>query len=502
MSELVYLPIAELYPHPDNPRTQVDDLEELTASIKANGILQNLTVIKGHYFTLDEWIAQCQAEGATKSDARCSYDKKALFDSTGYTVIIGHRRLAAAKLAGLEKVPCTIGEMTEQEQIRTMLLENMQRKDLKVYEEAHALQLLLDFGDTIEAVSEKTGFSDTTIRRRIKLNELDQKKLKKAVDSRQIALGDFEELLRVEDPEKRDKLLDSIGTDDFRLDLKIAIREQELNRILPKVEDWLNGVKAKVIESYKRYGSGYERIGNYGGYDLDKWEEIKDKLPKPEGRKTLFYYIDKPSHKLELYERAESAKPPKKTPEEIKKEQVRENAWNYLESQAKILYELRKEFVEGLRLTAINKAKILNGGVLAGLLGVFGYLSSNCSIDFEKVTEIELVGSYDDKWKKALEIFRTVDKQKIPKLVYMLFNDGPKCTTANCYRGNWPTWQANKNLYFLYEWLISVGYKMSQKEEDLVYGKDPVYEEDYEVPAKPVPAEGTAENQDGESGEV
>lgn len=501
MSELVYLPIAELYPHPDNPRTQVDDLEELTASIKANGILQNLTVIKGHYFTLDEWIAQCQAEGATKSDARCSYDKKALFDSTGYTVIIGHRRLAAAKLAGLEKVPCTISEMTEKEQIQTMLLENMQRKDLKVYEEAQAFQLLLDFGDTVEVVAEKTGFSDTTIRRRIRLNELDRKKLKKAVDSRQIALGDFEELLKVEDPEKRDNLLDSIGTDDFRLNLKIAIREQDLNRILPKVKAWLNEVKAKVIESYKRYGSGYERLGNYGGYDLDKWEKIKDELPKPEGRKTLFYYIDKTTHKLELYERAEAPKPPKKTPEEIKKEQIRENAWNYLESQAKILYELRKEFVDGLRLTAINKAKILNGGVLAALLDIFGY-TSVCSSDFQKVTGCEFNCSIDDKWKKALEIYRTVDKQKIPKLIYMLFDDGPNFTTDNSYHGNWPTWKANKHLYFLYEWLISVGYKMSQKEEDLVYGKDPVYEEDYEVPAKPVPAEGTAENQDGESGEV
>ena len=146
MSELVYLPVAELYPHPDNPRKVVDDLEELAASIKANGVLQNLTVVKGHGESQD-----------------------------GYTVIIGHRRLAAAKLAGLEQVPCTIAEMTAKEQIQTMLLENMQRKDLKVYEESHAFQMLLDFGDTIQEVSEKSGFSETTIRKRIKLNELDQK---------------------------------------------------------------------------------------------------------------------------------------------------------------------------------------------------------------------------------------------------------------------------------------------------------------------------------------
>ena len=45
MSEIVYIDVHKLYPHPDNPRKTVDDLEELAASIKANGILQNLTVV-------------------------------------------------------------------------------------------------------------------------------------------------------------------------------------------------------------------------------------------------------------------------------------------------------------------------------------------------------------------------------------------------------------------------------------------------------------------------
>ena len=69
------------------------------------------------------------------------YDKlrkyPAQVESDGkYTVVIGHRRLAAAKLAGLTEVPCAVVEMTEQEQIATMLLENMQRSDLTVYEQA------------------------------------------------------------------------------------------------------------------------------------------------------------------------------------------------------------------------------------------------------------------------------------------------------------------------------------------------------------------------------
>lgn len=96
--------ISKLRPHPNNPRKVIGDITELSDSIKKNGIFQNLTVIP----TDDEM----------------------------YTIIIGHRRFAAAKEAGLQELPCAIVEMTEKEQLSTMLLENMQREDLTVLEQA------------------------------------------------------------------------------------------------------------------------------------------------------------------------------------------------------------------------------------------------------------------------------------------------------------------------------------------------------------------------------
>ena len=53
---LTYIPIDELYPHPDNPRKDLGDLTELADSIKVKGVLQNLTVIPGHRLTKEEWI--------------------------------------------------------------------------------------------------------------------------------------------------------------------------------------------------------------------------------------------------------------------------------------------------------------------------------------------------------------------------------------------------------------------------------------------------------------
>ena len=100
-NQLVYISLDELYPHPHNHRKELGDLTELADSIRAKGIMQNLTVIP-------------REEGS------------------GYTVLIGYRRMGAAKLAGLTEVPCVIVDMSPREQVATMLLENMQRSDLTV----------------------------------------------------------------------------------------------------------------------------------------------------------------------------------------------------------------------------------------------------------------------------------------------------------------------------------------------------------------------------------
>ena len=165
MTEMIYLPVNRLHPHPSNPRKNLGDLTELADSIKANGVLQNLTVV------VDD-------PTSTISD---------------FTVIIGHRRLAAAKKAGISEVPCVVAEMTPQEQVKTMLMENIQRSDLTVYEQAQGFQLMLDMGETVESIAKDSGFSQSTIRRRVKLLELDPDKFRKS-EARGATLQDYLEL--------------------------------------------------------------------------------------------------------------------------------------------------------------------------------------------------------------------------------------------------------------------------------------------------------------------
>lgn len=120
--EIVMINVNNIYPHPDNPRKDVGDVTELAESIKKQGVMQNLTVIP---------LPALTEEPEEQPDA----DTESL--SSDFHVIIGHRRLAAAKLAGIEKVPCKIvSKISKKEQVSIMLEENMQREDLTVWEQA------------------------------------------------------------------------------------------------------------------------------------------------------------------------------------------------------------------------------------------------------------------------------------------------------------------------------------------------------------------------------
>ena len=179
------LSVDVLHEHPQNPRKSIGDISELTESIKKNGIMQNLTVIPGHW------------EGEK-------------FIESEYTLLIGHRRFNAAKAAGVKEVPCRIIEnMDEKEQLSTMLEENMQRADLTIWEQATGFQLMLDLGDTEEGLAEKTGFSKQTIRHRLNIAKLDGKEIKKKEqdESFQLTLKDLYELEKVESIKTRNEIL-------------------------------------------------------------------------------------------------------------------------------------------------------------------------------------------------------------------------------------------------------------------------------------------------------
>lgn len=453
MADIVMIPIEHLYPHPDNPRKDLGDLSELAGSIRAKGVLQNLTVVPS---------SRARQAGFTPPDGT-------------YTIIIGHRRHAAAKIAGLTELPCVIVDMGARDQVQTMLIENMQRSDLTKYEEAHGFQLMLDMGSPVEEIAEKTGFSETTVRRRLKWMELDQTKFKQVTEDRQISITDLDRLSQIEDLAARNECLDKIGTNDFNMAVQKAVKHQLIDENMPKVKAWLKSVKAKQIKDSDRWSSSYDRVGST--IYTEKWGEDGNKPASDAESKPLFYYLGKKDSydygQLQLYHEHEKAKPVKRPKEEIEREKAIGAAWDRLESLGKTAFELRKKFIDGFTVTKKNEPQVIFGAVLAGCYNAIGYNSADRTSPYN-LAGITDTGYIPDREEKFFEGFDKISGDEWAKLVYAMFGDADiSCSSG--YRREFPKFDHNRKLELIYRWLSTLGYKMSTEEAQLLSGDHEAY---------------------------
>lgn len=444
---VVNMPIEYLVPHPQNPRKDLGNLEELTASIKENGIYQNLTVIP-----VNEAVPG---------------------EEPKYMVVIGHRRLEAAKRAGLQEVPCAIVRgMSETRQLQTMLLENMQRSDLTVYEQAQGFQQLLDFGMDIEDISQQSGFSKSTIRRRLEIAKLDQNKLKEISSTRQLSLKEFDALARIKNLEARNKAMEKIGTNDFALAVNLAVEKEKLDANMPVFLADMErlGIK-KFPDSDNKYSSKYRRVGSL---DLYEYEVTKDKIPKKtEG---LYYEASYPRN-VEFYvKETKKAKIIKKSAKELEKEKRIKEAWFKVDAMAATHYELRKAFVENLRGTAKQREAVYMGAYSLIVLRSVAYMSCG---DISK--EAGMDNKYFDprRDEKAVKLaYESYDNtQKCIEVIYKLFNDNEKEFYANDYRAVYPEYKFNPRLEAMYHWLTKLGYQMSSEEKLIAAGTHEIFQQ-------------------------
>lgn len=444
---VVNMPIEYLVPHPQNPRKDLGNLEELTASIKENGIYQNLTVIP-----VNEAVPG---------------------EEPKYMVVIGHRRLEAAKRAGLQEVPCAIVRgMSETRQLQIMLLENMQRSDLTVYEQAQGFQQLLDFGMDIEDISQQSGFSKSTIRRRLEIAKLDQNKLKELSSTRQLSLKEFDALAKIKNLEARNEAMEKIGTNDFALAVTRAMDKEKIEAAMPVFLADMErlGIK-KFPDSANKYSSKYRRVGSL---DLYEYEVTKDKIPKKtEG---LYYEASYPRN-VEFYvKETKKAKIIKKSAKELEKEKRIKEAWFKVDAMAATHYELRKAFVENLRGTAKQREAVYMGAYSLIVLRSVAYMSCG---DISK--EAGMDNKYFDprRDEKAVKLaYESYDNtQKCIEVIYKLFNDNEKEFYANDYRARYPEYKFNPRLEAMYHWLTKLGYQMSSEEKLIAAGTHEIFQQ-------------------------
>lgn len=127
------IPIHLIAPNPEQPRVEIGDLTELSGSIKDKGVLEPILVKPNHQ--AGTWM-----------------------------IIAGERRWRAANLAGLTEMPCIELDISEKDIAEIALIENLQRKDLTVWEEVDGYAYLVEkFDYTHEDIAKKIGKSRTTV---------------------------------------------------------------------------------------------------------------------------------------------------------------------------------------------------------------------------------------------------------------------------------------------------------------------------------------------------
>ncbi len=444
MNGIINLSVELLEPHPNNPRKELGDLTELSESIKENGIMQNLTVVP------------FESEAGTR-----------------YRVIIGHRRLAASKAAGLAEVPCAVVDMDEKTQLSTMLLENIQRSDLTAFEQAQGFQLMIDLGDTISEVSKRTGFSESTIRKRLKLAELDQETLKSTAD-RNITMDEYLKLSKIEDIKERNRLLKDIGTSNFNWSYEKTLKKQEVAKILPQVKKDLRAMGAKQIKGSQTYNGEY--VGHGKRIPLLEWKQSL--TPVDAGKRQYYYEIDTEyGCYVQFYVEAPKKKKVKRPAEEIQREKDIADRKEKLTALAKQAYEMRRKFVSELTLTSKNEKAIMRGALLAHVIQDRWYGAKDNTLVAEKSGDPNAC----DVWGEGRAehfIKLSNDKNVIPALIYreMIDNQSRRCWEDYTY--NPPKYKRNVCLELVYDWLTLLGYEMSDEETALLNGTHELYEKE------------------------
>lgn len=318
---IVSISAQDIYQHPDNPRKDLGDLSELSDSIAKKGIMQNLTVIQGHW------------------------DEDRNWHEDGYTLIIGHRRFAAAKMAGVQELPCRVVEdMDKKEQVSTMLEENMQRVDLTIWEQANGFQMMLDLGETEESIAEKTGFSRTTVKHRLNIAKLNPKVLqeKEKDECFQLSLKDLYELEKIPDVKTRNKILKE-ATSSNNLAQKARYAFTEIKR-KEHEKAYIKICKKEGIEPAPE-GAESERYSNK--WDIVKEFELDNEVQGKTGCKTRaekekLFYVVYWGRTFAIIKKKEK----KELPESELKQKAQDKRKKEIKAMQKIMSAERTDFVK------------------------------------------------------------------------------------------------------------------------------------------------------------
>ena len=258
-NKILLIPQVDILPNPNQPRRRFDydELEGLAQSIRANGILQPLLVRN--------------------------------LENGKFELIAGERRLRAARLIGLTKVPCIINDISESDSAVFAVIENLQRQNLDYFEEAEALAILIsDYRMSQEELCKKLGKAQSTLSnklRLLKLNEEMRYKISRAGLSERHARA----LLSLTDEVQRARALSIIIDRHLTVSESESLIEQMLRKNEAPKRQMLKGFKDirifintlnNAVDAIRRAGIDADSVKT----ETDEYVEYIVRIPKLEDR--------------------------------------------------------------------------------------------------------------------------------------------------------------------------------------------------------------------------
>lgn len=437
MSEIKYLSIEKIIPNPLNPRKDLGDLSELSESIKSKGVLQNLTVVP---------------------------------DGENYVLVIGHRRHAASKIAGLTELPCVIKELTEKEQAQIMLMENIQRNELTIYEQAQGFQMMIDLGASVTEVAKETGFSETTVRHRLKLNELDPELLKEK-SAKPISIADYIKLEQIKDPELKNEALKQIGTTNFDWYVQNMVQKEVANEVWAKTIERLKPQAFEIDEIFDglKVDDYIYKYNMKEGYEYKFRNEDEEHFFKVDERCITIYVNDESCEPVEETEEEKAEREAKERKKEIKAK---------LDEVKTTAYNLRVDFMKSV---SDAKCKTAFPQIVAIYLRTtFLEMNRTTTSFFGELTGLKNPNKFSAWESEYKEIFKTHLDETVPGKEYRMLAVKAYSAIENQYAQPYDgdgVFIGKGELDKVYGFLNALGYEMSEEEQKFIDGTHELYEE-------------------------
>ena len=356
------LPIEAIVPDPGNRKVVLD--AQFVNSIRTHGVIQPLLV-----------TPHPDEEGT-------------------FHLVAGHRRLGAARKVGLATVPALVRPMSDQEKLELALVDNLQRQDLSVLDEAVAMTRLVELGSSASALAKRIGRSASYVRDRLKLMELPQA-ARRLVDDDTITIEAGLALVALVDhPEVLDAVIADIrsgyGNVEWRVSQALRQLETDAKVATGRAQAEAKGLRIVDHEGYSP--SSYVELGTYGGLDVDAKAHAKEPchavVIDPRDGKTLPVCTDKKRHSRKGASTVKSTAKTGHDAEARAEKAARKEAAQH-----------RKEFIDSVLGGRISKADVLR-------LVLPNYLddaNSNEQAAVAKLLGLEPAGdNRSDRWGDAL----------------------------------------------------------------------------------------------------